>query len=82
MVRQSSGSANNLTVPPNSSVAFATNVQIFIYQEGAGQITFVAGSGVTIRSRGTAMKMAGQYGLASLIKIDTDTWVLTGDLTV
>lgn len=74
--------ANNLTVPPNSAQAFPTGTQMTVKQEGAGQTTIVAGAGVTIRSRGGAMKIAGQYGYATLIKVGTDAWDLTGDITV
>lgn len=80
-VELNNASAITLTVPPNSSVAFATGTVIEFYQMGAGQVTFSPGSGVTIRSRGTVTKMAGQYAVASIRKRGTDEWVLTGDLT-
>jgi len=73
-------SANNLTIPPNSSVAFATETVINVVQMGAGQTTLLAGSGVTIRSR-NGLKLAGQYAVASLYKRGTDEWVAGGDLT-
>jgi hypothetical protein len=34
-------SANNLTVPPNSSVAFPTGTQLIVIQTGAGTTTLV-----------------------------------------
>lgn len=74
-------SANNLTVPPNSSVAFLLGTRIDITQVGAGQTTVVAGAGVTIRQRESKLKLAGQYAGASLYKRSTDDWVLFGDLT-
>jgi hypothetical protein len=80
-VEMNVASANNLTVPPNSSVAFATGSRIDITQMGAGQTTVVAGSGVTIRQRETKLKLAGQYAGASLYKRATDEWVLFGDLS-
>lgn len=75
------GSANNLTVPLNSSVAFPTGTQIVIGQYGAGQTTVVATLGVTIRSSGAKLKLSGQYSMATLIKIGTDEWMLSGDIT-
>ncbi len=72
--------AVTLTVPPNSSVAFPIGSMIEFTQMGAGQITFTPGAGVTIRSRGSVYKMAGQYGVAYIRKTATDEWVLTGDL--
>lgn len=80
VVEMNVGSANNLTVPPNSSVAFATGTIIELFQYGAGQTTVVAGSGVTIRSSGGKLKLTGQYSGASLRKIATDEWCLIGDI--
>jgi len=73
--------ANNLTVPPNATVAFPTGTAIELFQYGAGQTTVVAGGGVTIRSSGGKLKLTGQYSAASLRKIATDEWVLVGDIS-
>jgi hypothetical protein len=72
--------ANTLTVPPNSSVAFGTNTRIDLLQYGAGQTTVAAGAGVTIYSSGSKLKLTGQYSGASLWKQGTNTWVLIGDI--
>jgi len=80
LVEMNVATANNLTVPPNSSVAFATGTQILLAQYGAGQTTVVAGSGVTIRSNGAKLKLNVQYSGATLIKIGTDEWYLFGDI--
>jgi hypothetical protein len=80
-VTLSNASAITLTVPPNSSVAFETGDQVNLMQLGAGQVTIAAGSGVTIRSEGSKLKMKGQYAVATLLKIDTDTWVAIGNLS-
>ena len=73
------GSANNLTVPLNATVAFPVGTQIHIVQTGAGQTTVVATGGVTINSA-TTLKIRAQWGAATLIKRATNTWVLVGDL--
>lgn len=80
LVEMNVGSANNLTVPLNSSVAFPTGTQILLAQYGAGQTTVVATSGVTIRSNGGKLKLNVQYSGATLIKIGTDEWYLFGDI--
>lgn len=80
LVEMNVGSANNLTVPLNSSVAFAIGTQILLAQYGAGQTTVVATSGVTIRSNGGKLKLNVQYSGATLIKIGTDEWYLFGDI--
>ena len=80
LVETNVGSANNLTVPLNSSVAYPTGTQILLAQYGAGQTTIVATSGVTIRSNGGKLKLNVQYSGATLIKIDTNEWYLFGDI--
>ncbi len=80
LVRMNVASANNLTVPPNSSVAFETNTKIDVVQYGAGTTTIVAGSGVTIRSADSALDISGQYVTVTLIKIGTNEWLLVGSL--
>jgi hypothetical protein len=80
LVEMNVGSANNLTVPLNSSVAFSTGTQILLAQYGSGQTTVVATSGVTIRSNGAKLKLNAQYSGATLIKIDTNEWYLFGDI--
>jgi hypothetical protein len=80
-ITMSVASANNLTVPLNSSVAFATGTMINVIQIGAGQTTLVATSGVTINSKEGKLKLTGQYSGVSLYKRDTNTWVAVGDLS-
>jgi hypothetical protein len=81
LVTMSVGSACTLTVPPNSSVAFAVGAAIAVVQKGAGQVTITAGSGVTINSFGGALKVAGQYAGVELYKEATDTWYAIGNVT-
>jgi hypothetical protein len=76
----SNASANNVTVPPNSSVAFPIGSVVTLIQTGAGQTTIVAGAGVTIQSEGSRLKLKGQYAATTLLKTDTDTWVAFGNL--
>jgi hypothetical protein len=66
LVEINNASANNLTVPLNSSVAFSTGTQILLAQYGAGQTTIVATSGVTIRSNGAKLKLNAQYSRCDL----------------
>ena len=74
------GTANNLTVPLNSTVTFPVGTQILLSQYGAGQTTVVATSGVTINSSGGKLKLNTQYSGATLIKIATNEWYLFGDI--
>ncbi len=81
MVTLNNASSIALTVPTNASVAYATGTNILLVQLGAGQVTVAGAGGVTVNSRGAALKIAGQYGAATLIKTASDTWILTGDVT-
>lgn len=74
-------SSITLTVPPNSSVALASGTRIDLIQSGAGQVTVAAGAGVTINSKGAALKLTGQWSGATLIQRSANTWVLVGDLS-
>lgn len=79
VVEMSNASANTLTVPPNSSVAFPIGTAVLVRQMGAGLTTIAAGAGVTIRTpRG--LDLAAQYALVSLHKRATNEWCLEGDL--
>lgn len=78
LVTLSNASAITLTIPTDSSVAFTIGDQVNIVQLGAGQVT-VGGAGVTIRSQGSKLKLNGIYSAATLIKINTNEWVLVGN---
>ncbi len=79
LVEVSNASANTLTVPLNSSVAFPVGTQITILQTGAGQTTITATGGVTINAT-PGLKLRAQWSSVTLIKRATDTWVALGDL--
>jgi hypothetical protein len=79
LVTLSNASAITLTVPLNSSVAFATGAVVNIQQIGAGQVTVAGASGVTVTGTGT--KLRTQYSAAALVKTGTDSWTLIGDLS-
>jgi len=79
VVEMSNASANTLTIPLNSSVAFPIGSQIIILQTGAGQTTIVGAGGVTVNGT-PGLKLRAQFSSATLIKRGTDTWVSLGDL--
>jgi len=78
----SSTSDINITVPLNSAVPFATGQRLDIVRLNNGNVTFVgADVNVIINSKNSNKKIAARYSGATLIKYDTNTWVLIGDLT-
>ena len=79
VVEMSVASGNTITVPLNSSEAFAIGTQIIILQTNSGQTTLTGAVGVTINGT-PGLKLRAQWSSATLIKRDTDTWVAIGDL--
>lgn len=69
----------SVTVPPQSSVAWADGTIIYGDQGGAGAVTIVAGSGVTINCADTLVT-DGQHSTFALIRISSNVWLLTGRL--
>jgi hypothetical protein len=80
MVEMSVASANNLTVPLNSSVPYAIGTKITVVQTGTGQTTIAPTGGVTINGT-PGLKLRAQWSAVTLVKRATDTWVAFGDLT-
>lgn len=81
IVEMNVATANNLTVPQNSSQAFAVGTVIEVVQYGAGQVTFVPDTNVTLRSSDAKLKLTGRYSGATLYKRATNEWVIVGDLS-
>ena len=80
LVSMNNGSGNTLVIPLNSSVAFPIGTQILVKQKGAGQTIFLPTGGVIIESYLNKTISLGQYSLFTLIKTNTDTWSLGGNL--
>ena len=79
VIESTNASAEAITVPPNSSVAFAIGTVIEFCQYGAGQITITAGAGVTtIRTPRASPAGRSIRPLASASA--TDQWIASGDL--
>ena len=80
IVTSSNGSAQTITIPPNSSVAFSVGDRIDIMMLGSGTTTVTGGSGVTLNGVSTGSgAISAQYVAASCIKLATNTWVLMGN---
>jgi len=77
LIEMNVGTANNLTI--DNSIFSAGN-QILVSQYGAGQTTFVAGSGVTLRSASGKLKLTGQYSAATIVAISASEFYIFGDL--
>lgn len=81
LIQMNVSSANSVTIPLNSSAAFPVGTQITVVQAGTGQTTIVAADpGVTINVT-PGLKLRARWSAASLIKLGTNSWLVTGDLT-
>jgi hypothetical protein len=70
--------ATGRTFTLNSGLPAGSRVDFV--QDGAGQITFLAGSGVTLKSKGSKLKTAEQYSGATLLALSTSVYHIIGDL--
>lgn len=79
-IQFTNASGVSLTVPTNSSVAFAIGTIIEVVQMGAGSVTLAPGSGVSLLSADALLSTRTQYSVVSLRKSATNTWMVAGDL--
>lgn len=68
-----------ITVPPQADVDWLDNTVIYGDQGAAGAVTFVEGSGVTIKCADT-FATDGPDSPWALIRMAADVWLLTGRL--
>jgi hypothetical protein len=76
----SNASAQNFTIPQNSSIAYAMGTVINFTQVGAGKLSLVQAGTVIINSPGGLLGCRVRYSSITIVKTGTDTWQLTGDL--
>lgn len=78
-LRTTSASAVAVTVPPDSFVQFPIGARIRLRQHGAGLLTVVAGSGVTLNCFADA-ESVGEGAELWVTKVATNTWDVGGDV--
>ena len=73
------GSTATLTVPTNASVAFPIGTTILVVNNNSGNLT-ISGAGVTFQlaNGATGNRTVATKGLATCLKVDTDTWYVSG----
>lgn len=72
--------AHTVTVPNNSSESIPIGGKISYISTNDGDIQFSPESGVTLNSENGYRKIDGKYSGVTLIKINTDRWILLGAL--
>jgi hypothetical protein len=69
-------------IPENASNSFKIGQKIEVLRLGTGNVSIAPLTGaVTLNSKNGNRKIASQYSGAVLTKIDTNSWLLIGDLT-
>lgn len=76
IVQCTASSAVTITVPSTLAAGFSC----MVIQAGTGQITFQAGAGATLNSFGSLVRTAGQHAPASLIRVGSGVYSLSGNL--
>jgi hypothetical protein len=72
---------NLLTIANNASQGFQVGAAITIINQGTGNITVAQGSGVTLYLAGNATsgnRTVATFGMATIMKVATDTWFING----
>lgn len=78
-IRMVSATARNVNVPLEATESMAIGSTFIVRQGGAGQITLVPESGVTLRTVST-LKTRIQESTITLTKTTTNGWDISGDL--
>ena len=68
------------TIPLNSSVAYPVGATMQVLQLGAGKVTFVGATGVTINSVGGLLSIGAQFAAVTLMQTAINVWILVGGL--
>ena len=83
-----SSSPITITIPANSTTAFAKGQKVEFIRNGSGTVTFAGEittvgqpSPVIINSKFSNKKISAQYSGAVVTKKELNTWLLLGDLT-
>lgn len=70
--------AGSVTIPLNASVSFPAGTEIELCQYGAGGVSVLAASGVTLLSLGGASALTDRYACAALKMLAENVWLLAG----
>ena len=73
---------HTLTVRAHGTVAFPVGTEMEITQYGTDPVTVAAAAGITILSLNASLKTIGRYAGIGLKKVDTNTWLLQGGLSM
>ena len=70
-----------LTIPTNATVAFPTGTALSLVVQASGNVLVNAAVGVTLYMGGNSTagnRVVSAYGMATIMKVATDTWFING----
>ncbi|MGY8832822.1 MAG: hypothetical protein ACKVIS_25480 [Pseudomonadales bacterium] len=77
-IRHTNASASTVTVPPQSSVAWADSTEIHIRRAAAGNLTITPGAGVTLNAPSGGTLVMTNAMSVTLKRVATDEWDVIG----
>lgn len=71
-----------VTIPADSTYTFPIGQTMLVVQNGTGTVTIEGAVGVTVNGTGVSgsVDITGQYGVATLLKINSDSWIIFGNV--
>jgi len=80
LITRSNAGASTLTIPLNSSVAYAVGTVITVLNKGVGAVTISGAGGVTVLSAGAtaASPVLNQYKSCALMQTSVNNWYVVG----
>ena len=82
LTQNTGSSTQTITIANNTSVAFQTGAAITIVVQSTGTVAVANGAGVTMYLAGNSTAKStvtlNSYSMATLLKIGTDTWMVSG----
>ena len=80
LVTLNNASGITMTFPTYASIGITTGAVVYFAQLGAGTVGFTGAAGVSVRTT-PGLFLRTQYSTASAIKIATNEWLVSGDMT-
>lgn len=77
-IRTTNASAKVVTVPPQSSVAWAADTEITLRNAGAGALTLTPGSGVTLNAPAGGTLVLNNAMTVTIKRVASDAWDVIG----
>jgi len=82
LTQNSGASTQTITIANNTSVAFQTGAAVTIVVQSTGTVAVANGAGVTMYLAGNSTAKStvtlNSYSMATLLKIGTNTWMVSG----